>query len=348
MTKIKGIDVSEHQGVIDFNRVKKDGIEFVILRSSYGKNTVDKYFNSNVQKAKSAGVKIHGIYHFSYALSVKDAIAEAEFCVKTLKNAGLENDVIVFFDLEYDSVNYAKRHGVTIDRAKCTQFTVNFCNRIRDLGYQPGVYCNLDYYNNMYNSGSLNAYKLWIASWGAEPKMNYDYYQYSSTGKVGGINGNVDMNYFVSRDTTNSLTPSKPTTESKPSTPKISVEEAARGCIEGKYGNGEERKEKIAAIGLSYDEVQTRVNEILQNGNQKTAYAKYQDLSYSGTYTVMATALNSRYIPGVITNDNVVEVLKRGTTVQNYGYYTPVNGKIWLYIQHGDQTGYVLKDYLTK
>lgn len=348
MTKIKGIDVSEHQGVIDFNRVKKDGVEFAILRSGYGNNTVDKYFNSNVQKAKSAGVKIHGVYHFSYALSVKDVIAEAEFCVKTLKNAGLGKDVIVFFDLEYDSINYAKRNGVTIDRTKCTQFTANFCNRVRDLGYQPGVYCNLDYYNNMYNPGSLNAYKLWIASWGSEPKMDYDYHQYSSTGKVSGINGNVDMNYFVSRDTTNSPTPSKPATESKPSTPKISVEEAAKGCIEGKYGNGEERKKKIAEIGLSYDEVQTRVNQLLQNGNPKVAYAKYQDLSYSGTYTVTASALNSRYVPGVIASDNVVEVLPRGTKVQNYGYYTPVNGKTWLYIQHGNKTGYVMIDYVTK
>lgn len=88
--------------------------------------------------------------------------------------------------------------------------------------------------------------------------------------------------------------------------------------------------------------------EEIQNGNSKVAQAKSQDLSYSGTYTVTSNALNIRYTPGDMSRDNVAHIAYRGTTLTNNGYFTKVDGKIWLLVQCGDKTGYVMKDFVKK
>ena len=108
--QIKGIDVSYHQGLIDWKKVKQSGIEFAIIRAGYGRNTVDKKFIENIVGANTAGLKI-GIYWFIYATNVQEAVENADMCHKAI---ALYKDIIkmkVWADYEYDSDNYAIRTG---------------------------------------------------------------------------------------------------------------------------------------------------------------------------------------------------------------------------------------------
>ena len=94
---IRGIDVSDHQGEINYDLVKADGIEFVIPRTGYGFSTVDNFFMRNVAQAKSHGVKVPAVYHFSYALQKDDAVEEAKFAIKMAEEAGLDKSTIIFY-----------------------------------------------------------------------------------------------------------------------------------------------------------------------------------------------------------------------------------------------------------
>lgn len=191
----KGIDVSTWQGNINYDKVKADGYDFVIIRDGYSLTT-DSQFLNNVKNAQKAGVSIDGVYHFSYALNKNDAIKEAQYVLENLKKAGLDNKTIVWFDFEYDSVDYAKKQGVTLTRQDCVEFTEAFCNTIKAAGYTPGVYFNHDYYKNWYTDACLDKYLKWYAFWNYTEAVNFDcdYHQYSERGQVNGINGRVDLN----------------------------------------------------------------------------------------------------------------------------------------------------------
>lgn len=193
---LKGIDISQHQGKnIDAKKVKKDGIDFVILRSSVRKR-VDNHFLTNVKKFKEAGIKIHGVYHFAYPLSKNDAIEEAKVCIKNVQAAGLGKDIIIFYDFEYDSVADAKRKGVKLTKTNCIDFTNAFCDYVKNQGYIAGFYLNQDYYKNWYDTATIKKYVVWLADYNPKPHFDCIYHQYSSKGKVNGISGDVDMNWF--------------------------------------------------------------------------------------------------------------------------------------------------------
>lgn len=197
---IKGIDISEHQGNVNFNKVKNSGIQFLILRQGVRKRADYKFFQY-VQQATEADIPIYGVYHFCYALSIQDAIEEAKVCIANIQKAGLEKeDIIVFYDFEYDTVDDASEHGVHLGKTECIAFTRAFCDYVQSQGYKAGVYTNLDYYNRMYDTATISLYTFWLAQYnnGATPKFNCQYHQYSSSGRVNGINGNVDMNLYYS------------------------------------------------------------------------------------------------------------------------------------------------------
>lgn len=190
----KGIDISAWQGNINFNQVKTAGVDFVIIREGYG-TTVDQKFFEYVSGAKSAGIAIPAVYHFCYSTNEAAAILEAQTCMANIAKAGLPKNTIIFFDFEYDTVTNAKRKGVTLGKQQCISFTNAFCNTIAKQGYKPGVYCNLDYYNTMYDTATINKYILWLAQYTkGEPKFKCAYHQYSDKGKIAGINADVDLN----------------------------------------------------------------------------------------------------------------------------------------------------------
>lgn len=195
MTKFKGIDVSAWQGEIDWDSVKKDGVEFAIIRTGYGRHSetqIDKYFKANIKGAKTAGIKV-GVYHYSYAESVDDAKTEAEFCLSILDGEKL--DLPVYYDIEDKTI--AAKHDKDIRTNMC----IAFCSEIENAGYWAGVYANKNWYDNFLNYEELKKrYTLWLAHYGIdEPSLECDVWQYTSSGAVEGINGNVDMN-FMYRD----------------------------------------------------------------------------------------------------------------------------------------------------
>lgn len=193
--KKKGIDVSYHQGNINFKSVKTAGIEFAILREGY-RNSLDTKFFEYVKQCKAVGLPILGVYHFSYALDEKQAKEEGEFCVKNVEKAGLGKDILIFFDFEYDTVKKAKAAGVTLGASQCRKHTVAFCEAVKAAGYTPGIYTNNDYRKNMYDAATLKPYLLWLADYTGGPDVECIIQQYSSSGKVNGISGNVDIDYY--------------------------------------------------------------------------------------------------------------------------------------------------------
>lgn len=191
----KGIDISYHQGTIDWKKVKESGVEFVIIRAGYGKNTMDKKFIKNIVGANTAGLKI-GVYWFIYALNEQDAIENAKMCIDTI---ALYKDIIelkVWCDYEYDSDNYSIKNDVEQSKESRTRIVKTFLHTLEQYGYDVGVYANPDYLNNKFLD--LSEYPLWLAYYTDEEskakKYNPIMWQYSSKGSVPGINGNVDMN----------------------------------------------------------------------------------------------------------------------------------------------------------
>lgn len=194
MGKTKGIDVSYWQGNIDFNKVVKDEIDFVILREGY-RQTIDEKFLQYVQQCKKSELPIVGVYHFLYSLNETDAINEAKNCIKNVKNANLNKDTIIFADFEYDTVKKAKEKGIKLGKKECIAHTKAFCQEVEKQGYKAGIYTNTDYYINMYDKTLLDKYILWLADYSGDPDYPCNFQQYTSSGKVNGISGNVDMNY---------------------------------------------------------------------------------------------------------------------------------------------------------
>lgn len=190
----KGIDVSYHQGNIDFDLVKSNGVDFVILREGY-RDSLDNKFFEYVKQTKESELDVLAVYHFSYALNEEEARKEARFCVENMKNAGLNSHVAVFYDFEYDTVNKAAQKGVTLTKSDCNKHTIAFCEEVKRLGFIPGVYANLDYYNNWYDKEVLDKYYLWLADYDGAPDVNCSIQQYSDKGSIPGIKGNVDLNY---------------------------------------------------------------------------------------------------------------------------------------------------------
>lgn len=191
--EIKGIDVSSYQDKPDWAKVAKSSIKFAILRI-HQKTGVDSSFEYNYKGCKSNGILIGG-YKYSYALTPSQAINEAEDVIATLNGRGL--DFPVFYDLEWP--NQRKLGSQAIEN-----IAVSFLTRIEKAGYKVGIYCNLDWYNNVL-SDTLKKYDCWIARYPAsdngtlQERLRPDFgvgWQYSSKAKIPGISGTVDRNAF--------------------------------------------------------------------------------------------------------------------------------------------------------
>jgi GH25 family lysozyme M1 (1,4-beta-N-acetylmuramidase) len=197
----KGIDVSSHNGKIDFSKVKKAGIDFVLIRAGYGKNTIDKTAEYNITNALSNNIDV-GIYWFSYAGNVTEARGEAVACYNFIKKWNGKIRYPIFFDWEYDSFNYQKEKGNVCNKSTVSEMAIAFCSEIEKNGYYAGVYTNIDYYNNFFNDSVKEKYGVWIAKWSStKPNIsNFDIWQYGGEQNyidskyVDGISGIVDKN----------------------------------------------------------------------------------------------------------------------------------------------------------
>lgn len=187
---VRGIDVSNHQGTVDWNKVKAAGIDFAILKVGpvYGKP--DDSFERNAVECERLGIP-YGVYYYSYARSVEDANKEADRTLAWL--GGHHPSLPVYYDLEDSYI----LQDPDFSKDKLTQIAQTFCNRMEAVGFKSGIYANLNWLNNYLDSPSLSGYDHWVAqyNWRCDYAGSYSFWQYSSSGNVPGVNGRCDMNY---------------------------------------------------------------------------------------------------------------------------------------------------------
>lgn len=182
----KGIDISHHQGEIDFNKLKGN-IDFAMVRTSYGSFYEDRKYKRNIKGLESIGVP-YGLYHFSYATNIEDAKKEANGFINIIRKYNPTYPVVI--DIESSSRTQSVNNNMLVD------ITDTICSMIENAGYYVMIYANLDYLNGKLNSSKLDRYDKWLAQWTKSPTYNKSFgiWQYSSKGSLPGINGNVDLN----------------------------------------------------------------------------------------------------------------------------------------------------------
>lgn len=188
----KGIDVSHHNGVIDWEKVKAAGVDFVIIRCGYGQNQTnqdDRQWERNVSECERLGIP-YGVYLYSYATNTSAAMSEAQHVLRLIRGHRLSYPV--YFDMEDNST-------VGSDLAAIAS---TFCNTIRSAGYPVGVYANLNWWNNYLTNSCFSQWYKWVAQYNDTCNYTgkYEIWQYSANGNVDGItegSGRVDMNYLI-------------------------------------------------------------------------------------------------------------------------------------------------------
>ena len=213
----RGIDISAHQGVINWDLTKRD-IDAVIIRAGYGKNNIDQKWVPNIEYVRDTNLDI-GVYWFSYAYSADMAYMEGKYAALAVQKKLGDRCVPIAYDLEYDSVTYAAKKGITIGKVAATQYAIAFLKAVKEMGYRPMLYTNIDYLNRYFDwyaiLSAVPETMLWIAQWRNTKPTAYDdiaVWQYSSDGSVAGITGRVDMD-IVYEDLEQSITfqiPSEP------------------------------------------------------------------------------------------------------------------------------------------
>ena len=187
----KGIDVSKHQGAIDWAKVKSDGIQFAILRAGYGKfaSQKDSMFETNDAACRKLGIPV-GVYWYSYAVSIADAEAEAEACIQVLKKR--EYALAVWYDIE-DKIQ------LQLDQKTITAMAEAFCRKLKAAGYAVGIYSYKSFLEKYLTKEIRKQFPIWVAHTGVQQttyEMSYQIWQFSHTGRVAGITGDVDLNYL--------------------------------------------------------------------------------------------------------------------------------------------------------
>lgn len=192
-----GVDLSEYQGEVNFEKLKKQGFEFVMLRiggrgyGSEGKMYVDTNYHSYYKAAKDAGLKVGG-YFFSQAKNAEEGKEEADFVMNSIY--GMDFDYPVAFDWELIEGDTARTDDV--GPTDLTDAAISFCETLKAEGYEPIIYANIHLMYQKYELERLKSYDFWIADYEDNPSMYYNFtmWQYDIEGQVDGINGNVDMN----------------------------------------------------------------------------------------------------------------------------------------------------------
>ena len=201
----RGIDVSEHQGEIDWAAVKGSGVEFAVLRAGYrgygaeGNLHEDQYFQKNLEGVLSQGLDL-GIYFFSQATGPEEALEEAEFLLSLLSACPPEALALqVYYDWEAIGVEEARTDGMTGETI--TRCAAAFCQRIAAAGYRPGIYAYRELAYFTYELPALRYYPLWIGAIGSYPDFYYahELWQYSVVGQVPGIAADVDLDYLFQK-----------------------------------------------------------------------------------------------------------------------------------------------------
>jgi GH25 family lysozyme M1 (1,4-beta-N-acetylmuramidase) len=242
---LNGIDVSTYQRKVNWERAKPN-IDFAIIRCGFGSDYAhqdDNQFARNVAECERLNIPF-GVYLYSYATTA--AMIESEVA-HTLRLISGHKPFCVFIDMEDGST-------ASLGKATLTAFAKKFCEAVKAKGFNVGVYANQNWFRNYLDVKALRecGYAIWCAKYSTEePKIDaeFDIWQYSSSGSVDGIEGRVDMNKMY-----NDIRGIK-------AEARKTIDELAQEVWQGKWGNGEERKQRLTAAGYDYSAVQKRVEE---------------------------------------------------------------------------------------
>ena len=260
MLEIKGIDLSTWQKEVDWQEVKSDGVHFAILRAGFGNGSRDEMFESHITGALGAGLGV-GVYWFLYPASVEDARREARECLKIIEPYKGKINYPVYADYEYDSDRYAQEQGVAVNKAFRTSCITAFCEEIEKSGWYAGYYSNLDYLRNKLDTDRLKRYDLWLADYSGGPEYPCGMQQFTNTGRVRGIDGDVDLNtaYYdypsrLAEKGCNGLKPSSPVQG------EILAEYRVRGKKGGWYPPVRNLSDYAGAVGDAITDIAVKVS----------------------------------------------------------------------------------------
>lgn len=196
LTAALGIDVSSHQGWIDWATVAQSDVDYAMLRAGYrgygnGQTNPDEYFQYNLESATAAGLDV-GIYYFSQAITEEEAIAEAKEALAMVE--GYDLAYPIYFD--WETVEDSTARTNTISSSELTACALAFCRTIEEAGYQAGIYFNLSTAFQLYQLQELTDYDFWLAEYRDIPSYPFaiDMWQYTENGQVPGIYTDVDLN----------------------------------------------------------------------------------------------------------------------------------------------------------
>ena len=266
----KGIDVSYANGSVNWETAKQN-IDFAIIRCGYGMDMVsqdDKQYKRNIEECIRLNIPI-GVYLYSYADTIEKAESEAQHVLRLINPYRDKIQLHIWYDIE-------DKKMANLSMNALSNIIITFCNKIEENGWKVGIYASNSWLRNKIDSALQNKYMIWSAGYGrndGQPHEDAKYnhsnvvmWQYSSSGNVDGV-GNCDVNYYygeeIQTQTQQQEEQSSQTTRTQettsPSTRK-SNEEIAREVIRGEWGNGQERKTRLANAGYDPNVIQDLVN----------------------------------------------------------------------------------------
>lgn len=287
-----GIDVSQWQGYINWNDVSADNIEFAIIRSSYGSSGIDNQFVNNMTNIAKTNIKT-GAYHYTYALSSPGAISEANHFLNVISPYEFSYPVVL--DIE-DSSLYP------LGRQTITDIALTFCNILEKAGYYVSIYSNLNFINNYLDMSRLSTFDIWLAQWAQSPTYtgNFGMWQYTSTGSVNGITGDVDLDksYKDYPSIISNLGLNKASSSLKPVIPVSTTYTVVSGdtlwdIAEKFLGSGSRYAEIKVANGLSSDTIYPGQVLIIPSAGSSSEVFTYTVMSGDTLWSIAEKFLGS-------------------------------------------------------
>lgn len=324
--KKKGIDVSQWQGNIDWEKVKADGIEFAMIRCGYGMDQTDQddeKWEYNVSECERLGIP-YGVYLYSYATTKERAASEASHVLRLLE--GHTPSYPVYIDMEDDSTK-------DVGEQLLGDIAKTFCDKIAAAGYRPGIYANLNWWNNYLTSSAFteNSWSKWVAQYNyqCDYQSSYDIWQCTDSGSVDGIDGNVDLDFWMGEeleDDSVEVEDSNIVSYTSHMQTYGWLDTVQNGQKSGKTGISKRMEAFMITIGKGYGDLGIQYASLVQDSG-------WQD--YVGSGEVSGTTGESKAI-------QVIRIQLTGTEAEQYDIYYRVYSQSygWLdWAMNGEPAG---------
>ena len=306
--KVFGIDVSKWNGDFDFMKAKSEGVKFAILRGAYACSK-DIKFEAYYAACKGLQIPV-GVYHYSMANNATEARAEANFLIQNVLK-GKQFEYPIYMDVE-------DKTQAALGKDKLTEIITAFCDTVEKAGYYVGIYSSTSFFQSYTHLNKLERFDKWVAHWAKSCSYKGDYGMWQFGGETNEIRSNrvagvvCDQNYalkdypkIIKEKGLNGY--SKNTAIEGNSKPSKDVTEIAYEVIDGKWGNGSERKNKLSKAGYDYDVVQKKVNELL-NAKKEVVYTVQKGDTLMYIANKFGTSVDALVKKNDIKNKNLIYV----------------------------------------